>query len=251
MLPRPPKRFRPPAELDELRHPIARRHQGREPLDRGHASGARHAPRAPSAIASMRRRSSRDEVPAALRRAERLGHAPDVVEDVRETSGIQRRQARAARRPAGERRLHVLERDGADLALDLRHDVRRRELAKPLRVHAIDRKRLARAARSPSGGSRPSRRADRRFGSVQTGSSSTPSGKSHSCERPTSASAKPSAATISVAEGSSETIRGPLMQPASRAGRDVARRRSRPAHDAPRRTTSTGARNIGPPVTHV
>src|SRR5438093_2902181 len=45
------------------------------------------------------------------------------------------------------------------------------------------------------------------FGSVQIGSRSTPRGKSHSCDLPTSASSKPSAQTISVALGSSETMR--------------------------------------------
>src|SRR5437870_10327025 len=45
------------------------------------------------------------------------------------------------------------------------------------------------------------------FGSVQIGSRSTPRGKSHSCDLPTSASSKPRAQTISVALGSSETMR--------------------------------------------
>ena len=43
---------------------------------------------------------------------------------------------------------------------------------------------------------------------VSTGRSRIVSGKSHSCEMPTRLSAAPSAHTISVAEGRSETIRG-------------------------------------------
>ena len=45
-------------------------------------------------------------------------------------------------------------------------------------------------------------------GRVHTGSASTPAGKSHSWERPTSESRWPTADTISVALGSRETIRG-------------------------------------------
>src|SRR5208282_2545385 len=45
------------------------------------------------------------------------------------------------------------------------------------------------------------------LGSVSAGRLSTPAGKSHSCERPTSSSRNPSAHTISVALGSRVTIR--------------------------------------------
>jgi hypothetical protein len=45
------------------------------------------------------------------------------------------------------------------------------------------------------------------LGLVNEGKRVTECGKSHSCERPTSWSSKPSAQTISVALGSSETIR--------------------------------------------
>ena len=45
------------------------------------------------------------------------------------------------------------------------------------------------------------------FVAVSTGSPTTSAGKSHSCETPTSASRRPSAQTISVALGSSETMR--------------------------------------------
>lgn len=42
---------------------------------------------------------------------------------------------------------------------------------------------------------------------VITGTDSTPAGQSHSCVRPTRLSRSPSEHTMSVAEGSSETIR--------------------------------------------
>src|SRR5229473_5442077 len=42
---------------------------------------------------------------------------------------------------------------------------------------------------------------------VRTGTSSTPTGKSHSCDRPTSSARAPSAQTVSVADGRSEAMR--------------------------------------------
>src|SRR5688572_2806153 len=46
---------------------------------------------------------------------------------------------------------------------------------------------------------------------VRTGTASRSAGKSHSCERPTRLLRAPSAQTISVAEGRSETMRGMLV----------------------------------------
>src|SRR5438445_8804227 len=55
------------------------------------------------------------------------------------------------------------------------------------------------------------------FASVQIGRRSTPRGKSHSCDLPTSAFSKPSAHTISVALGSSETMRAIAFHQCERA----------------------------------
>src|SRR4029453_17300593 len=49
---------------------------------------------------------------------------------------------------------------------------------------------------------------------VSAGRSVTPSGKSHSCETPTSVSRAPSAQTISVADGSNDATR--IMSPSAR-----------------------------------
>ena len=99
----------------------------------------------------------------------------------------------AGGRPPRQGGLDVFERDGADLALHLGDDMCRRELSEPLRIDPVDRKRLSEQRARPSGGSRPRAGSRSSFGSVQTGSSPTSSGKSHSCERPTSVSANPSA----------------------------------------------------------
>ena len=145
-------------------------------------------------------------------------------------------------------RLDLLERDWADLALDPRHDMRRRQLRSC--PHPPGRpKASARAARSPSGGSELNRRGST-LGAVQT-EGPRPDGKVALVRSAESASAKPSAATISAAEGSSETIR--IRCPPHRAGSARGRhprRRSCPGSHGTDRDVERRL-NIGPPVTHV
>src|SRR5262249_44597498 len=129
--------IRTAGHLDELGNPVAGRHQRREPFDRGHAR-TRSNRSCPSRDLLRLRTQLRGEFPSSLRRPEAVRHPLYVPPYPLEARRIERDEKRPRCRPPSESLLDLREADRADLALNLRHDMRRRKLAQTFRIDAVD-----------------------------------------------------------------------------------------------------------------
>ena len=203
--------------LDQLRRPVAgRRRPGRATRARRRAPARRRARRAARGR-SARRRPARGRRRRPWRRSPARACARRRAPR-RACAGRARRTCGLRVQPLGDR-AHVVVGDRADRAQRLRDDQvgLRARAARPRRARRS--RGPARSARAPRGRSRPAAGPGPITSRVTLGSSSASGGWSHSCVTAVTSSPRPRANSISVAEGTRETIRMPDEYGGRRASR--------------------------------
>src|SRR5581483_3306945 len=128
--------------LDQLGHPVARRHQRVQPFDAGDARPLAYPARARGDRVHPCAQLA-DDGGAARRLTERAGGALDVGEDVAQAVRLERDDPRALAQPSRNRLLDVALAHRAYFALRLRDDYVWRQLAQLAGVHPIDGQRIA------------------------------------------------------------------------------------------------------------
>src|SRR5437763_1369572 len=124
--------------LDQLRDPVARRHQRIEPLQ-ARDRRPMNAARTPDRDALDTFLQLTDNLPAFLRRLQRVRHLLDALPYLCEIIRRQRDDPGLFCEPGAEGQLNVLFADSTDLALCLRDDDVGLQLLQEVRIDAVDR----------------------------------------------------------------------------------------------------------------